>query len=85
MGLSLQSGHYTAYVRRRPERQNKFDRKPDDNGAWIYDRKAAHDGKWFHTSDLIVRDCWDFQEVKGCKAYMLFYERLPWVAYGSGV
>lgn len=80
IGQSLQSGHYTAYVRRRPERQKKFKSKPASNKAWIYDRKAAHDGVWCHASDLDIEECtWGIQMVKECKPYMLFYELLPWV------
>lgn len=84
MGHSLQSGHYVAHVRKRPERQNKFNSKPKE--PWIYDSQAAYDGKWFSTSDLRVRECmWGFEIVKQCKAYMLFYELLPWKPYGTGV
>ena len=84
MGLTLQSGHYIAYVRRRPERQQKFASRPANNKTWIYDGDAAHDGKWFYTSDLTVRECLlGFEMVKGCKAYMLFYELLPWINYGN--
>ena len=79
MGRSLQSGHYIAYVRRRPKRQQKFASKPAKKKTWIYDSDAAYDGKWFCTSDLTVRECtWGFEEVKDRKAYMLFYELLPW-------
>ena len=81
MGQTLQSGHYIAYVRKRPERQQES--KPA-NKDWEYDRKAAHDGKWFRTSDLTVRECmWGFEEVKDCNAYMLFYELLPRKGPGS--
>ena len=82
MGQSLHTGHYIAYVRRRPERQQKFATKPAKNKTWIYDSAAAHDGKWFYTSDLTVRECtWGFETVKNRVAYMLFYELLPWVTY----
>lgn len=83
MGQSLRSGHYISYVRRRPKRKNEFNSRPP-NKAWLYDCDAAHDGKWFYTSDLTVRECeWGFERVKGCKAYMLFYECLPWVPHGT--
>ena len=86
MGYSLQSGHYVAYVRRRPERQNRFNSKPAESNSWIYDHEAAHDGKWFYTSDLTVRECFGgFKEVESCRAYMLFYELLPWKSFGTGV
>ena len=76
MGQSLQSGHYIAYVRRRPERQQKFASKPAKKKAWIYDSDAAHDGKWFYTSNLTVRECtWHFEDVKDRKAYTCYFMR----------
>ncbi|XP_065906355.1 uncharacterized protein [Dysidea avara] len=72
-GNSLKSGHYVAYIRRRP---NRSPTQCDAKGE--YDQTAAHDGKWFYTSDLAIRECqWGFEQVKDCKAYMLFYELLP--------
>jgi len=81
-GVMLQSGHYIAYVRKRPERQESV---PANNySSWKYNREAAHDGKWFYTSDLIVRECIrQFEDVKNCNAYMLFYELLPKKYVGS--
>ena len=76
IGQTLRSGHYVAYVRKRPERQHESE--PANNRNWEYSREAAHDGKWFSTSDLTVRECMQgFEEVKHCDAYMLFYELLP--------
>ena len=72
-GNSLKSGHYVAYIRRRPIRNPAH---CDAKGE--YDKTAAHDGKWFYTSDLTVRECqWGFDQVKDCEAYLLFYELLP--------
>ncbi|XP_065906360.1 ubiquitin carboxyl-terminal hydrolase 45-like [Dysidea avara] len=70
-GVTLKSGHYVAYVRRRPLRDPK---QYDYHGE--YDQGAAHDGKWLYTSDEVIRESqWD--DVKNCDAYLLFYELLP--------
>jgi len=77
IGGTLQSGHYIAYVRKRRERISECSA---DTG--VYDQRAAHDGKWFHTSDTAIGVCKKgFDDVKGCEAYLLFYERLPTVKY----
>ena len=82
IGHTLQSGHYIAYVRKRPERQHESN--PANNSSWEYSRNAAHDGKWFYTSDLTVWECTrGFEDVKNCNAYMLFYELLPKNVPGS--
>ena len=72
-GDTLKSGHYVAYIRRRPIRNpTRCEAKGE------YDQTAAHDGKWFYTSDLTIRECQQgFEQVKDCEAYMLFYELLP--------
>jgi len=73
-GDSLKYGHYIAYIRRRPIRNPT--RCDDAKGE--YDKTAAHDGKWFYTSDLTVRECQrGFDQLKDCEPYMLFYEILP--------
>lgn len=78
MGNILHSGHYIAYVRRRPNRQHaaKHSRSSKD---WVYDSTAANDGMWFRTSDLSVTECCyqGFGNVEKSEAYMLFYELLP--------
>ena len=75
MGSTLSAGHYVAYVKRRPKR-NRL--KPPPAGRWIYDEAAAHDGVWFHTSDLTIKECSKgFKEVERSEAYLLFYELLP--------
>ncbi|XP_065906351.1 trichohyalin-like isoform X2 [Dysidea avara] len=73
LGCSLKSGHYIAYVRRRPER------KPGHPaGKGVYDQRVAHDGKWYCTSDTTISECnGGFDDVKNCEAYLLFYELLP--------
>ena len=73
MGSTLQSGHYVAHVRRRPDRQPTYLAE-----NWVYNHAAADDGIWFHTSDLNVTECpQGFRTVEGSEAYMLFYELLP--------
>ena len=70
-GITLKSGHYVAYVGRRPPRDPQQYRNLGE-----YDLGAASDGKWLYTSDTIIRESqWD--EVKSCEAYILFYELLP--------
>ena len=80
MGQTLQSGHYIAYVKRRLEMEHSP--KPVKKNGWLYNRKTAHDGKWFYTSDLTIKEC-SFEEVLNSDAYMLFYELLPWKNAGS--
>ena len=73
MGATLGSGHYVAYVRHRPQRITV-----QPVGKGVYDQSAAHDGKWFRTSDTSINECKrGFAEVNSCEAYMLFYELLP--------
>ena len=71
---SLHGGHYTACVRQRPIRKNLS--KQPDVGQQTYDEKAAEDGQWYYTSDSHVSTS-GFDAVKGCQAYLLFYEMLP--------
>lgn len=48
------------------------------SGHYVTYRKGPAGSKfaqrWFYTSDLVVREV-DVQEVLGCEAYMLFYEK----------
>ena len=75
-GARLQSGHYIAFVKTRPtEEKNKLD-KDEYKDGWYYDEAYCKKGQWYYTSDSHVQEC-SFEEVKGNKAYMLFYERLP--------
>ena len=75
MGSTLQSGHYIAYIRRRPDRQQVHISSAKE---WEYDRATAEDGIWFRTSDLSVSECFQgFKDIKTSEAYMLFYELLP--------
>jgi len=77
IGSTLSGGHYIAYVRRRPVRdKSKLPQTP--KVEWIYDKTAAHDGMWFRTSDLTIRECLQgFKDVERSEAYLLFYELLP--------
>uniref|UniRef100_A0A8C9ZX92 Ubiquitin carboxyl-terminal hydrolase n=1 Tax=Sander lucioperca TaxID=283035 RepID=A0A8C9ZX92_SANLU len=64
---TMRSGHYTAYVKARPECP-----KPSSNGL------AAEEpprGSWFHISDTSVQPVSE-SKVQSCQAYLLFYERI---------
>ena len=80
IGSTLNAGHYIAYVRRRPKRNNP--KPPPDQVPrvkWVYDEAAARDGMWFRASDLTIRECSrGFAEVEKSEAYLLFYELLPY-------
>ena len=80
-GGSLHGGHYTACVRQRPSRKNLS--KQPEVCQETYDAKAAEDGQWYHTSDSHVSTS-RFDGVKGCQAYLLFYEMLP-VSYAMHI
>lgn len=74
-GATLRGGHYVAYVKRRPKRQQNSSVTSD----WEYDlRAAANDDVWYYTNDRTIRRCPDgFGDVCMKKAYLLFYELLP--------
>ena len=77
MGTTLHAGHYIAYVKRRPKRDKPKSPKATDV-KWLYDEAAAHEGIWFRTSDLTIKECKEgFKEVERSEAYLLFYELLP--------
>lgn len=64
---TMRSGHYTAYVKVRPECP-----KPSSSGL------AAEEpprGSWFHISDTSVQPVSE-SKVQSCQAYLLFYERI---------
>ena len=75
-GGTLRRGHYVAYVKRRPTRQQQ---NPSAASDWEYDLKAATDDHtWYYTSDQTIRRCSrGFGDVRQAKAYLLFYELLP--------
>ena len=74
-GASLHSGHYTAFVRQRPVQElKKLVTKIDPTQQ--YDRKAANKEKWYNASDSWITPVYEFSEVQGHQAYLLFYEQL---------
>lgn len=74
-GSTLHGGHYIAYVKtQRPIKDKILDK--GEHGD--YDESYCKKGKWYFTSDSIVREC-SLEEVKRSKAYMLFYEQLPFI------
>ena len=73
-GRNLGSGHYIACVKTRPTQQKTLNKGKCKDG--YYDDDYCRKGHWYYTSDTYVREC-SYEEVKECKAYMLFYEQLP--------
>ncbi|KAF3847461.1 hypothetical protein F7725_020489 [Dissostichus mawsoni] len=65
---TMRSGHYTAYVKARPECP-----KLSSNGCTAEGR--FNRGSWFHVSDTSVQPVSE-SKVQGCQAYLLFYERI---------
>ena len=76
--MSLRSGHYTAFVRRRPVQELQKQVVKINRTQTCYDRKVAETGKWYYTSDSCTSER-EFSEIKKCQAYLLFYELLPLV------
>uniref|UniRef100_A0A3Q0R3F8 ubiquitinyl hydrolase 1 n=1 Tax=Amphilophus citrinellus TaxID=61819 RepID=A0A3Q0R3F8_AMPCI len=66
---TMRSGHYTAYVKVRPERP-----QPSSNGLTGDDAEPPR-GSWFHISDTSVQPVSE-SKVQSCQAYLLFYERI---------
>ncbi|KAM9733245.1 ubiquitin carboxyl-terminal hydrolase 16 [Menidia menidia] len=66
---TMRSGHYTAYVKVRPESpkapSNKLSTQDD----------VEPPGRWFHISDTSVQPASE-SKVQSCQAYLLFYERI---------
>lgn len=67
---TMRSGHYTAYVKVRPECS-----KTSSNGLAAQGDAEPPRGSWFHISDTSVQPVSE-SKVQGCQAYLLFYERL---------
>ncbi|XP_035535706.1 ubiquitin carboxyl-terminal hydrolase 16 [Morone saxatilis] len=67
---TMRSGHYTAYVKVRPEYP-----KPSSNGLAAEGDAQPPRGSWFHISDTSVQPVSE-SKVQGCQAYLLFYERI---------
>ncbi|KAM9359034.1 ubiquitin carboxyl-terminal hydrolase 16 [Symphorus nematophorus] len=67
---TMRSGHYTAYVKVRPECP-----KPSSNGHAAEGDAQPPRGSWFHISDTSVQPVSECK-VQSCQAYLLFYERI---------
>ncbi|XP_034403973.1 ubiquitin carboxyl-terminal hydrolase 16 [Cyclopterus lumpus] len=67
---TMRSGHYTAYVKVRPECHN-----PSSNGLTAEGHVEPTRGSWFHISDTSVQPV-SQSKVQSCQAYLLFYERI---------
>ncbi|TNN75107.1 Ubiquitin carboxyl-terminal hydrolase 16 [Liparis tanakae] len=67
---TMRSGHYTAYVKARPECHN-----PSSNGFTAEGPVEPPKGSWFHISDTCVQPV-SQSKVQSCQAYLLFYERI---------
>ncbi|XP_074535533.1 ubiquitin carboxyl-terminal hydrolase 16 [Halichoeres trimaculatus] len=67
---TMRSGHYTAYVKVRPECPKLL-----SNGVTAQGDVEPQRGSWFHISDTSVQPVSE-SKVQSCQAYLLFYERL---------
>ncbi|XP_059188047.1 ubiquitin carboxyl-terminal hydrolase 16 [Centropristis striata] len=67
---TMRSGHYTAYVKARPEFP-----KASSNGFAAEGHAEPPGGSWFHISDTSVQPVSE-SKVQSCQAYLLFYERI---------
>ncbi|XP_056229730.1 ubiquitin carboxyl-terminal hydrolase 16 [Seriola aureovittata] len=67
---TMRSGHYTAYVKVRPECS-----KASSNGVAAEGDAEPPRGSWFHISDTSVQPVSE-SKVQSCQAYLLFYERI---------
>jgi len=67
-------GYYSAYVRRRPVREQQ---KHPKGCSWKYNANFSQEGVWYFTRDDHISQNHHFDNVKGCQAYLLFYELLP--------
>ena len=70
----MHGGHYVSYVKTRPTSDKILKNK--EHGK--YNERYCKNGQWYLTSDTYVRKC-SLEEVKESKAYILFYERLPFI------
>ncbi|XP_044058335.1 ubiquitin carboxyl-terminal hydrolase 16 [Siniperca chuatsi] len=67
---TMRSGHYTGYVKVRPECP-----KPSSNELAAEGDAKPPRGSWFHISDTSVQPVSE-SKVQSCQAYLLFYERI---------
>ncbi|CAN0348477.1 unnamed protein product [Lampetra planeri] len=69
---TMRGGHYTAYVKTRPERPQWPAAGPGESGG--SGQQQQQEGAWFYVSDSHVRAA-SLEQVLACQAYLLFYER----------
>uniref|UniRef100_A0A673C650 Ubiquitin carboxyl-terminal hydrolase n=1 Tax=Sphaeramia orbicularis TaxID=375764 RepID=A0A673C650_9TELE len=67
---TMRSGHYTAYVKARPQVPASL-----SNGVGAEGDAEPPRGSWFHISDTSVQPVSE-SKVQSCQAYLLFYERI---------
>ena len=72
-GGTLHGGHYIAYIKTRPTKEQRLKKKTVNQK---YDISYCKKGQWYYTSDITVMKC-SFGDVTRSEAYMLFYEQLP--------
>ena len=73
-GLTRRGGHYVAYVKTQPTRQQTT----STTSNWEYDQRAAEGDTWYCTNDQSIKKCSKgFDSIRKKKAYFLFYELLP--------
>uniref|UniRef100_A0A8C4YZ45 Ubiquitin carboxyl-terminal hydrolase n=1 Tax=Gadus morhua TaxID=8049 RepID=A0A8C4YZ45_GADMO len=65
---TMRSGHYTAYVKARPDSLSK-------NGLPASGKTPPPRGTWYHASDSSVQPVTE-SKAQGSQAYLLFYERM---------
>ncbi|KAM6946084.1 ubiquitin carboxyl-terminal hydrolase 16, partial [Aplochiton taeniatus] len=65
---TMRSGHYTAYVKSRPE-------SPTANGVTEEGEVEPSRGSWFHASDTSIHPVTE-SKAQSSQAYLLFYERI---------
>ncbi|XP_061430737.1 ubiquitin carboxyl-terminal hydrolase 16-like [Lethenteron reissneri] len=68
---TMRGGHYTAYVKTRPERPAAG---PGESSGPGQQQQQQEGGAWFYVSDSHVRAA-SLEQVLACQAYLLFYER----------
>jgi len=83
LGSSLHCGHYIAYVREQITKKTTTHNQQHKEDWKEYKKDYGKNRKWYYTSDTYTKEC-QFEEVKNCEAYMLFYELLPF-DYGTTI
>ena len=80
-GTSLHCGHYIAYVREQLINKPALHDQHHVEDWREYKANYGRDRKWYFASDTYTREC-QYEDVRKCEAYMLFYELLPF-NYGT--